>query len=283
MIVTKTRMWVALSIALLCGLLAGRNVNAAGEGKVTTSEKGVVATLRGLPEASRFMENAEKSGVLTKLEGKGPVTILVPTNKAFEAAKDRWQKVRGNSEKEKLFCIYHVLQGSLTPEELKKAESQATVCEPDKMKMNCAKIFHDNKNMIQQQIKCPDGRIYLINELLIPPCCEEKEEGRVEKLERNIDRAMTSAARSAEELSEAVFGGERTSKTMKSNGTDNGKANGNSNGKTNGNGSSNGNGNNGNGSKTPATSGVTSSTTAPATAPVSTPATRPLPDNTVPQ
>ncbi|MCL2347394.1 MAG: fasciclin domain-containing protein [Planctomycetaceae bacterium] len=252
---TKTRMGVALSIALLYSLLTGGNVKAADETQITTSEKGVVATLRELPEAAKFMECAEKSGMLAKLEGKGPFTILVPTNKVFEAAKEKWQMVKGDSEKEKRFCFFHVLPGNLTPDELKKAESQITLCEPaagesGEMKMNCVKIFRENKDLIQRQIECTDGRIYLINALLIPPCCEVAESGKIEKIERKLDSAVNGAIRSAEALTQEV---------VKSTESALGKAmNGNGNGKTNG---------NGNGNKTPAT----------------TPATSPLPDTTAPR
>lgn len=140
----------------------------------TSAEKSITETLKSLPECSQFVKCAEKYGVFKELEGKGPMTVLVPVNAAYDSMPaDIRNEIRDSERKEKAVCRFHVLKGNLSVEALKTTENIETWCEDDgTCMMNFTEITKPSKDAIRKEIDCTNGRIYLINQVLIPECCK---------------------------------------------------------------------------------------------------------------
>lgn len=139
------------------------------------AEKTIAETLKSLPECSQFVQNAEKCGVFKEFSEKEPLTVLVPVNSAYNAMSTELRNEIKNSErKEKAVCRFHILKGDISLEELKTSEEIETWCNEDgTCTMNFTEITKPSKDVIRKEINCNNGRIYLINEVLIPECCRK--------------------------------------------------------------------------------------------------------------
>ncbi len=166
--------------------------------------KTIADTLKGMTECSTFMKNAEKSGVAKEFSEKGPYTVLVPVNSAYEAlpAKVR-DDITKNEKKDKAVSRFHVLKGDYTVDALQTKNEIDTFCdEGEDCTMDFVEITKPAKNVILKEIPCSNGRIYLINMVLIP---ESLKEGSL--LERTGKAVGSEAKNVYNESREAVGSG----------------------------------------------------------------------------
>jgi len=215
----KESLKFAACVVMIFGLAIQAHAMKTDEKSTSMEKKTIADTLKGTPECSQFLEQAKNADVMKKLEEKGPYTVLVPTNAAYDALSSSVrEKIKDDKEAGKTLVQYHILHGDLSPTDLKTLEECRTLCENGaECSMNFSAATKDSKNAIVQEIPCANGRIYLINEVLVP---EKLKPNFMELIEENIKSAYEGARHVLENGIEKATNGkgngvEKATDTMK--------------------------------------------------------------------
>lgn len=134
------------------------------------SEKDVMCTLMCDGSFKNLTAAIKKAGLAKTLEGKGTFTLFAPEDKAF------WKKPKGfmddlSKDPKKLNAVltYHVLPKKLTSSELSGSRAVKTVEGEDLMvDSRDGKVEVDGALVTRADIKCRNGVIHVIDEVLIP-------------------------------------------------------------------------------------------------------------------
>jgi len=108
---------------------------------------------------------------LLRQEGR-PLTIFAPTNQAFRKNAAVYNQLLQPQNKEKLARVlkYHLIAGSVTPEDVNKGEIKTV--EGGTVKIRVAPdgvIMNDNVKGVQPSIEAKNGVIVRVDNLLLPP------------------------------------------------------------------------------------------------------------------
>ncbi|MEG4006956.1 fasciclin domain-containing protein [Microcoleus sp. Pol11C1] len=108
---------------------------------------------------------------LLRQEGR-PLTIFAPTNQAFRKNAAVYNQLLQPQNKEKLARVlkYHLIAGSVTPEDVDKGEIKTV--EGGTVKIRVAPdgvIMNDNVKGVQPSIEAKNGVIVRVDNLLLPP------------------------------------------------------------------------------------------------------------------
>jgi uncharacterized surface protein with fasciclin (FAS1) repeats len=108
---------------------------------------------------------------LLREEGR-PLTIFAPTNQAFRKNAAVYNQLLQPQNKEKLARVlkYHLIAGSVTPEDVNKGEIKTV--EGGTVKIRVAPdgvIMNDNVKGVQPSIEAKNGVIVRVDNLLLPP------------------------------------------------------------------------------------------------------------------
>jgi len=185
---------VLVGLAMVCSLVCLSYAMKANEKQSTTmngknGKKDIVATLRELPEGSKFLERVKKTEMVKELEGKGPFTVLVPINSAYDAMPEKLrEKIKENPESERKLIRFHILKGDKNVTELKTVREHETFSENGEHVHFTKIITEKAHDIIEREIPCSNGRIYLIREVLVPEKLERKLMGHAERT-KNGERA----------------------------------------------------------------------------------------------
>ncbi|MBX3433146.1 MAG: fasciclin domain-containing protein [Pirellulales bacterium] len=124
-------------------------------------------------ETCKTLSTAIKAaGLVEKLKGKGPFTVLAPNDKAFaKLPKETLDSLLKPENKAKLAAIlaYHVIPGNVSAAEIVKLRSAKTVngamvavtSKDGTVMVNQAKV-------IKADVKCLNGTIHMIDAVLMP-------------------------------------------------------------------------------------------------------------------
>ena len=148
------------------------------------------------------------------LKGKGPFTILAPTDEAFEKLpKGTLESLlkEENRDKLKKILTYHVISGNVKSTDVVKLTEAATAM-GDKIVIKAKDdivMFNDSK-LVKADIECSNGVIHVIDTVLIPG----QDSGTKTSQKKNIIETATEAgsfktliaAVKAAELSETLMG-----------------------------------------------------------------------------
>ena len=154
-----------------------KNTQLLEDGTVLVVSNSIVENLIGSRQHSTFLTLLEKSSLYKTLSQKGPFTVFVPSNDAFEKLDkkklDKLMTPAGKPELEKILK-FHIIVGLLRTRDLTAGESISTV-EGDSLVViienGKTKLMDGNGNMVE--IITPDilnknGIIHLTNGVLIP-------------------------------------------------------------------------------------------------------------------
>ncbi|QDV05588.1 Immunogenic protein MPT70 precursor [Planctomycetes bacterium Poly30] len=167
---------------------------------------------------------AKAAGLVDALTGQGPLTVLAPTDEAFEAlGKETIANLLKPENRETLKTIltYHVISGKVEAKDALRAGSAATLAGPEvSFSLVGGKLLVNGEvSVLANDIAASNGVIHVINEVLIPPT--PKPEGRLvvgffserpgEELARylGVDRNATLLVSSVTKGSEAEAAGLR--------------------------------------------------------------------------
>jgi uncharacterized surface protein with fasciclin (FAS1) repeats len=112
------------------------------------------------------------AGLVETLKGKGPFTVLAPTDEAFERLPSGTvESLLKPENKEKLVAIltYHVVAGNVKAVNVVKLKSAKTVQGSDvKITVADGKVMVNDANVVKTDIVCDNGVIHVIDTVLLP-------------------------------------------------------------------------------------------------------------------
>ncbi|MBS0654642.1 MAG: fasciclin domain-containing protein [Verrucomicrobia bacterium] len=164
------------TLSLLCAALAAFSVAFCLDNTAATEEPATEVRaaypLLAKPELSTLVMLVQKAGLGDFFKGTGPFTVFAPSNSAFEkmdpAAFEALQKPENRGTLIDLIN-YHVVMGAYPSNEL-KSRSYRTVNGKDiEVKNENGKITVNGANVVQTDIKGPNGVGYIIDTVLTPP------------------------------------------------------------------------------------------------------------------
>lgn len=112
----------------------------------------------------------KKTGLSRTLSGKGPYTMFAPSDAAFDKMpKAEREKLLGDSKQLKKVLAYHVVPKKLGKDQIAALRSAKTL-EGESVMINSkdGSIFIDGAVVTKPDLKCGNGTIYVIDEVLIP-------------------------------------------------------------------------------------------------------------------
>lgn len=137
-----------------------------------TKEMTIVEVAAGNKDFSTLVAAVKAAGLVETLSGKGPFTVLAPTNEAFaKLPKGTVETLLKPENKAKLVAIltYHVVPAKAMAADVVKLEKAKTVqgqevkivANTDGVKINDAKV-------VKTDIECKNGVIHVIDTVLMP-------------------------------------------------------------------------------------------------------------------
>ena len=174
----KARIAVLLAIVTGTAAFAATAPAAPAESSAATAKNcvGVASSNRNF---STLVALVKQAGLAKTLSGKGPFTIMAPTNAAFaklkKTAPDTYKAVTTDKALLTKVLTYHVI-GAKVPAAAaiavaKKNGSVKTV-EGEKIKLSLkgASLFlNGNAKVIAPDVRCSNGIIHGLNNVLVPP------------------------------------------------------------------------------------------------------------------
>lgn len=145
----------------------GKNCSAASK---KTCCKTVGSCVTSCDHLKTLGSAVKKTGLSRTLSGKGPYTVFAPSDAAFDKIpKAERQKLLSDSKQLKKVLAYHVVPKKLNKDEISNLRSAKTL-EGESVMINSkdGTIFIDGAVVTKPDLKCGNGTIYVIDEVLIP-------------------------------------------------------------------------------------------------------------------
>ncbi|MFM7159150.1 MAG: fasciclin domain-containing protein [Planctomycetaceae bacterium] len=144
-------------------------LNAAG---LKAAEKDIVDTAVGAGSFETLVAAVKAAGLVETLKGKGPFTVLAPTDEAFaKLPKGTVETLLKPENKADLVAIltYHVVPGAALAKDVVKATNLKTVNgQRADITMTDGKVLVDGANIIKTDIECSNGVIHVIDSVILP-------------------------------------------------------------------------------------------------------------------
>lgn len=148
-------------------------------GASAASAKNCVVVASSNRNFSTLVSLVKQAGLVKTLSGKGPFTIMAPTNAAFaklkKTAPDTFKTVTTDNATLTKVLTYHVIPARVPSSAAiavaKKNGSVKTV-EGEKIKLSLkgsSLFINGNARVIAPDVKCSNGVIHGINNVLVPP------------------------------------------------------------------------------------------------------------------
>jgi uncharacterized surface protein with fasciclin (FAS1) repeats len=159
---------LTLSLALVSVL----SVSALRAQDKPTKELTVVEVAVGNKDFSTLVAAIKAAGLVETLSGKGPFTVLAPTNEAFaKLPKGTLDTLLKPENKAKLVAIltYHVIPANAMAADVVKLEKAKTVQGQDvKIQASAAGVKINDAKVVKTDIACKNGVIHVIDTVLLP-------------------------------------------------------------------------------------------------------------------
>ena len=133
--------------------------------------KNIVETAAGAPQFSTLVSLVEKAGLVSALSGKTKLTVFAPTNAAFAKVPKKTLTELGEDPAElKKVLLYHVLAGEVPASKVASTKSAKTLEGAQvKFSVKGKSAYVNNAKVITANIRCSNGIVHAINQVLIPP------------------------------------------------------------------------------------------------------------------
>jgi uncharacterized surface protein with fasciclin (FAS1) repeats len=134
--------------------------------------KDIVAIASGDAQFKTLTKALTAAGLVTTLQGKGPFTVLAPTEAAFAALpKGTLENLMKPENKPKLTKIltYHVVPGSVLSTSLKSGDVKSVEGSSLKVVVSKGKVTVGGANVVKADMKASNGVIHVIDKVLMPP------------------------------------------------------------------------------------------------------------------
>ena len=154
-----------------CGASTEKSASCCAEGKAK-KPRDIVDTAVSAGEFKTLAAALKAADLVKTLKGKGPFTVLAPTDKAFaKLPKGTIAELLKPENKEKLIAIltYHVVPGKVLAEDVVKLKKAKTVQGSEvRIKVKKGKVLVDKATVTATDIKCTNGVIHVIDSVILP-------------------------------------------------------------------------------------------------------------------
>ena len=165
-------MKLSLTLALALATLIGTYGSAVADSPKKTEEMTIVEVAAGNKDFSTLVAAVKAAGLVETLSGKGPFTVLAPTNAAFEALpKGTVETLLKPENKDKLVGIltYHVVGSkAMAADVVKLSEAKTVQGQSVKIQASAAGVKINNAKVVKTDIVCKNGVIHVIDAVLLP-------------------------------------------------------------------------------------------------------------------
>jgi len=125
------------------------------------AQKDLVGTAVAAGKFATLLSAVKAAGLDDTLSGKGPFTVLAPSDAAFgKLPKEQMEDLLGDPEALKDVLTYHVIAGELSAADLLEQGEATTV--------NGAKVKVAQLDVATADIKASNGVIHVLNAVLVP-------------------------------------------------------------------------------------------------------------------
>ena len=138
------------------------------------TSQNIVQVASGAPQFSTLVSLIKKAGLVKTLSGKGPFTVLAPTNAAFaKVPKATLNEIASNKAMLTKVLTYHVIAGKAPASAVVKLNGQdvktvegSTIA----VSVKNGKVYLNGKTKVTKtDIMASNGVIHQINQVLLPP------------------------------------------------------------------------------------------------------------------
>jgi uncharacterized surface protein with fasciclin (FAS1) repeats len=144
----------------------------AGAVAETTTAPGpnIVETAASAGKFKTLTTLLKRAGLVRALEGKGPYTVLAPTDAAFaKVPKATLTRLAGNRAKLRSVLLFHVARGRLTAAKVTKRRSVTTLNgQRLAIRIRGGNVFVGGARVVTPDVTASNGVIHAINKVLIP-------------------------------------------------------------------------------------------------------------------
>ena len=138
------------------------------------TSQNIVQVASGAPQFSTLVSLIKKAGLVNTLSGKGPFTVLAPTNAAFaKVPKATLNKIASNKAMLTKVLTYHVIAGKAPASAVVKLNGQdVKTVEGSTIAVSVmgGKVYLNGKTKVTKtDIMASNGVIHQINQVLLPP------------------------------------------------------------------------------------------------------------------
>ncbi|MCW5942161.1 MAG: fasciclin domain-containing protein [Fimbriimonadaceae bacterium] len=133
-------------------------------------EKDIVDTAVGAGKFTTLVKLVQTAGLVDVLKGKGPFTVLAPTDEAFaKLPKATVEALLKDKEALKRVLLYHVVPGNNEASTVVKATTLETANKLGlKVKVKGGTVTINNAKVIATDVKASNGVIHVIDTVLVP-------------------------------------------------------------------------------------------------------------------
>lgn len=136
-------------------------------------EKDIVDTAVSAGSFNTLVAAVKAAGLVDTLKGKGPFTVLAPTDEAFKKLpKGTVETLLKPENLKKLQAIltYHVVPGAVMASDVVKLSSAKTVQGDNvSIKVVDGSVWINGAKVVKTDIKCKNGVIHVIDSVILPP------------------------------------------------------------------------------------------------------------------
>ena len=131
----------------------------------------IVDIAAGSKDFTTLVSLVKSAGLVDTLKGKGPFTVLAPTNAAFaKVPKSILEKLGKDKALLTKVLTYHVIAGNVMAKDLKDGITPKTVeGETVKVSIHHSTVKFNNSKVIKADIVASNGVIHVIDAVLVPP------------------------------------------------------------------------------------------------------------------
>jgi uncharacterized surface protein with fasciclin (FAS1) repeats len=132
----------------------------------------IVDTAASAGQFGTLLAAAKAAGLVDTLKSKGPLTVLAPTDAAFEklpgSTVESLLKPE-NSSKLQAILKYHVIAGSVKSNAVVNLTEAETVAGKKlRIQVKDGQVMFDNAKLLKADIECSNGVVHVIDSVLIP-------------------------------------------------------------------------------------------------------------------
>lgn len=135
-------------------------------------KKDIVDTAVSAGSFKTLVAAVKAADLVETLKGKGPFTVFAPTDDAFsKLPKGTIATLLKPENKKKLQAIltYHVVSGKVMAKDVVKLKTAKTVNGKSvKIQVKDGKVYIDGAQVTMTDIKCSNGVIHVINQVILP-------------------------------------------------------------------------------------------------------------------